>query len=110
MPATNAMILISMFQFLNISFVYILAEYYSFVDFNLSSKYEVYYYTIPFGLAVYAFNYFYLYKNREKLSAKYKNESKRQKKIGNILLMLYVLGSIFLVFGVGPKYIPNIIY
>ena len=109
MPATNAMIFISMCEFANLFVLQTLAEFLLNIKVDFSSKTNIYYYTITIGLIVYLVNYFYLYKNKDKLYEKYKNESKKQKIIGNILLIIYIFGSFALVFYLGPKYTANIV-
>jgi len=110
MPATNAMIFLTIWQFLNLSLVYILLKYYSIVEieFELKSRNEIYLFSGVFYSILTIINYFFLYKNREKLNNKYKDESKRQKKVGNILLMLYIIGSFALVLYFGSKYTASI--
>ncbi len=98
MPATNAMIFLSTCQFANIFIIYIILKHFSLININLSTKIEVYSFTVPIGLLLYTVNYFYLYKNRDKLHNKYKNDSKKQNIFGNILLIMYIVGSIVLVF------------
>ena len=104
MPATNAIIFLSMTQFFNLALFYILALYYLDISFKFSSKNEIY---IAVGV-IYSLltflNYKFLYKNRAKLSEKYKSESKRQRFIGNTALILYVIISFAVVFYFGHKY------
>lgn len=104
MPATNAMFFISMCHLANIFVIQIILDHNSFVNMKFGSKNEIYSYTVPLGLFVIGLDYLFLYRNREKLYKKYKDESKRQKLIGNILLILYILVSFGLVFYIGPKY------
>ena len=104
MPATNAMIFISGCQFFNISLIYIFLLQYSIINIHFNKRSEVLFYTIPLGIIVYLINYFYLYRFRNKLYEKYRNETKKQKVIGNILLLMYISLSFGLVFYFGPKY------
>ncbi len=110
MPATNAMIFLTIWQFLNLSLVYILLKYYSIVEieFELKSRKEIYLFAGVFYSILTLINYFFLYKNREKLNNKYKDESKRQKNAGNILLLLYIIGSFALILYFGSKYTASI--
>lgn len=110
MPATNAMIFLTIWQFLNLSLVYILLKYYSVVEieFELKSRNEIYLLAGVFYSILTLLNYFFLYKNRGKINNKYKDESKKQRTIGNILLMFYIIGSFVLVFYFGPKYTASI--
>ncbi len=108
MPATNAMIFITIWQFLNLSLVYILFKYYFHMKFTLSSKEDIYITIVIIYSVSTLLNYLFLYKKREKIYEKYKDESKKQKLIGNILLILYIVGSFALVFYFGPKYTSSI--
>ena len=110
MPATNAMIFLTIWQFLNLSLVYILINYYTKIEIELElkSRNEIYLSTGVFYSILTLINYCFLYKNREKLHDKYKNESKRQRNVGNILLAFYVLGSFVFVFYFGSKYTASI--
>ena len=104
MPATNAMIFLTLWQSLNLSLIYILLKYFSILKIDLKTKGEIYIFAgITYSIFT-IINYFYLYKNRDKLNDKYKNENKKQKIIGNILLIVYILGSCVLLFYFGPKY------
>ncbi len=85
-------------------------KYYSIVEieFELKSRKEIYLFAGVFYSILTLINYFFLYKNREKLNNKYKDESKRQKNAGNILLMLYIIGSFALILYFGSKYTASI--
>ncbi len=83
MPATNAMLFISMCHLANIFVLQIFLDYNSFMNIRFGSKNEIYSYTIPLGLFVIGLDYLLLYKSRDRISEKYKDESKRQKLIGN---------------------------
>jgi len=104
MPATNAMIFIAMCQFANIFIIHLMLSLNSIASMKFSSKSEVYAFTVPMCFIVYVLDYLYLYRNKDKIYEKYKDESKRQKLIGNILLILYIFVSFALVFYFGPKY------
>lgn len=96
MPATNAMILISMVHFLNLSLIYIFINYLSLVKIHFASRIYIYISAISLGVVVYTINYFYLYRNKDRLFEKYKYEGKRSIIIGNILLIFYLVGSFVL--------------
>ena len=98
MPATNAMIFISIIQFLNLSLIYIFIKHYFLVVINFTSKDEIYIFSILLGGIIYIINYFFLYKNRTRLYEKYKNENERSRITGNILSVLYIFGSFVLFF------------
>jgi len=78
MPATNAMIFISMCHFANIFIIHLILSLNSFASMKFNLKSEIYAFTVPMCLLIYVLNYLYLYKNRDKLFEKYKDESKRQ--------------------------------
>ena len=103
-PTTNAMLLLSLCHFANIFVFHIFLSQASILSIYFESKAEIYLFTFPLGLIVYLINYFLFYKNRDKICEKYKNESKKQKILGNILLACYFFGSFALVFYFGPKY------
>lgn len=107
MPATNAMLFVSLCHLANIFVIQIVLGHYALVNMKFSSKYEIYIYTIPLGLLVFALNYLLLYRKRDRIFKKYKNENKKQKLIGSILVMLYILASFVLVFYLGIKYTPT---
>lgn len=104
MPATNAMIFISICHFLNLSLIFIFLTYYSLEKIYFSSKSEIYYFTIPIGLIIYLLNYYTLYKKRDEFYEKHKNETNKQKTIGKIILALYVIGSVVSALYFGSKY------
>ena len=108
MPATNAMIFISMCHFANIFIINLILSLNSFASMKFNLKSEIYAFTVPMCLLIYVLNYLCLYKDRDKVFEKYKDESKRQKFIGNILLVLYIAISFGLVFYLGPKYTLSI--
>ena len=108
MPATNAMIFLCMCQSANFFVIHIILATYSIVPFNFNSKTEIYGFSILIFSILTLLNYLFLYKKRDKIYDKYKDESKKQKLIGNILLILYIVGSFALVFYFGPKYTSSI--
>ena len=109
MPATNAMLFISMCHLANIFVIQVILDHNSFVNMKFGSKNEIYNYTIPLGIFVICLDYLLLYKNRDKIYEKNKDESKRKKLIGNILLAFYILASFVLAFYFGPKYSSSIV-
>ena len=108
MPATNSIFFLSMCHIANILVIHLLLDKLSITKIDLESKSEVYYFTIPLGILVMILNYIYLYKSREKIYEKYKGENERQKIIGNILIVLYIIVSFTLVFYFSPKYTDSI--
>jgi len=104
MPATNAMIFISMCHFVNIFIIHLILSLNLFVSMKFNSNNEIYTFVGIIYSSLTLLDYLFLYRNREKIYEKYKDESKKQKLIGNILLILYIVGSFALVFYFGPKY------
>jgi hypothetical protein len=97
MPATNAMIFLSICQVINILTLYFILKHHSILNIDLfETKNGIYQIIIPFGLFLYVINYLFLYKKKEKLFNKYKNDSKKQIITGNIILLSYVAASFFL--------------
>lgn len=110
MPATNAMIFLTIWQFINLFVVYILIEQYFVGELRLvfESKNDIYLTVGFFYSLLTLINYFFLYKNREKLFKKYRIETLNRNKLGNILLLIYIIGSFVLLFYFGPKYSTNV--
>jgi len=110
MPATNAMIFLTLWQFINLFVVYILIEKYFVGEISLvfESKNNIYLIAGFFYSLLTLINYFFLYKNREKLFKKYRMETRNRNKLGNILLLIYIIGSFVLLFYFGPKYSTDV--
>jgi len=100
-PATNAMIFISLCQMLNLFAVYVFFILIANKEIIALPKSTVLIYSASTGSIVLLINYFVLYKGREALDNKYKNETKKQKCTGRVFLGLYFLGSTFLAFYLG---------
>jgi archaellum biogenesis protein FlaJ (TadC family) len=108
MPATNAMIFLSMCHGANFITIHLILATYSIITLNFNSKTEIYSFSIMIYSALTLLDYLFLYRNRDKIYEKYKDESKKQKLIGNILLILYILGSFAIVFYLASKYSSSI--
>jgi len=104
MPATNAMIFMTLLQFLNLSLLYILFSYYSIIESEVMTKNEIYITSGAMYSILTLLNYLILYQRRDKIYKKYQLENKKQKFLGNILLALYIIGTFVLIFYFGPKY------
>ena len=91
-PYLNAMLLIVVFQGLNIYTVFhILSFYFNYeIDRNISSW--------SLFIIVLSFNYFYLFRQREKIINRYQNETKEDKTWGAILLIFYIVFSVTVFF------------
>lgn len=108
MPATNAMIFLCMCHAANIITIHIILATYSIVTLDFNSNAEIYIFSILIYSALTLLDYLFLYRNRDRIYEKYKDERKMQKLIGNILLILYILGSFALVFYFLSKYTSSI--
>jgi hypothetical protein len=102
-PATNAMLLISLCQILNLLAVYFFISLITNVGIVDFPKATGYLYSASIGSIFFLINYFILYKKREVLDNKFKNETKKQRNTGRILLGLYFGGSFFIAIYFGVK-------
>lgn len=102
-PATNALILLSVCQLLNLQATYFILSLYADVDLINHSNSAILFYIILIGSILILLNYFFIYRRRELLANKYKNETKNQKAFRRILVLLYFFGTFFLVFYFGIK-------
>lgn len=103
-PATNSMLFLSMIHGANICTVQILLSHFFNIKIKMGSKDEVVLFASLLAISIIVINYFVLYKKREVICEKYKNESKTQSRIGYAILILYIIGSAVLVYIVGSKY------
>lgn len=102
-PATNAMLLISLCQILNIVAVYFIICLITNVEVIDFPKSTLYIFSALIGSIFFFINYFVLYKKRDVLVNKYKNETPKQRSRGRILLGLYFFGSFFIAIFFGVK-------
>lgn len=103
-PATNAMIFLSIFQSANIVTLQLIINHSFGFKIMLYSKINTMLFACAIGLILYLINYFYLYKGRDKLHEKYKEEGRTQSVVGIITLVLYLITSIVLVQYFGTRY------
>ena len=103
-PATNSMILLSIIQGANIATLQALLNHFFLIKIKLESRNEIFLFAGSLMLVLYLINYFQLYKKREEICERYKNENKTQSRIGYATLFLYTFGSAVLVYFVGSKY------
>ena len=91
-PYLNAMLLIVMLQGLNIYTIFtVLSFYFNYeIDKNLSSW--------SLFSIVLILNYFYLFRQREKIINRYQNETKEDQTWGAILLIFYIVFSVTVFF------------
>jgi len=111
-PAVGAMIWLSVILGVNIYTLQKALEYclnITFFNF-IKTKNELILSGVFFFLSLMIINYFLLYKKREKISEKYKNESKIKSRIGLLFLYIYMIGSFFLIYFVSeilPMHTPR---
>lgn len=103
-PAANAVLLLTLFQIINLYTFGIIFVYFSCIRIPMLSRTEAVFVAIPLVLLLLLINYFFLYKNRDELLNKYNTKSKRNKIIGTIIMALYMLLSIAMLAYFGPKY------
>ena len=103
-PATNAMILLTMFELMNIATVQCLLNHYFKIKIEMNSKDQIMIFSIILYLLVLLINYLILYKKREGICLKYNNESKLKSRVGFAILILYCVSSAILVYVIGSKY------
>lgn len=96
-PATNALVFLCMAQCVNIFSIFLVINNYH-NEFIYMIKAGLVTYLVTLYFCVLAIDYSLLYKKRNEMEEKYKNESKSKKTIGVILGQVYVYGSIILVF------------
>lgn len=103
-PAFLSMLWLSFIQCTNIIAFLILINHYQKLKIFYLNKNELVTYSSVFALCMITLNYFLFYKKRELIAIKYKNESKRMKIIGTILLYVYMVGSFILVYAVSKTF------
>ena len=94
---------------INLLTIYFFISLKTSVEFVVLPKSKVFIYMAPIGLIFYLINYFALYKNRESLDSKYKNQIKRQRITGWVLLGIYFFGSFILAYYIGAKHSNSIV-
>ena len=103
-PATNAMLLISVCQMLNLLTAYFFINFYANVTGAILQKTTIIIICTAIGSMVYLVNYYFLYKKREVLDSKFSKETRKQRTIGRIVLGIYFFGTFFLAFYFGAKF------
>lgn len=103
-PATNALVILSMIHCANIATVQILFNHFFNIKLKFGSKNEIVLFAVILSISIMILNYFLLYKKREEICGKYKDEDKIQSKIGYAVLVLYIIGSASLLYFVGSRY------
>jgi hypothetical protein len=104
MPPFGSMMIFSMLFVFNIGTIENLLHYFYNIGYTPRNKEEVILYSLIPIFSVLIFNIFYLFRRRRKIKAKYENENKLNKIIGNIILFTYGILSLILAFYVGNAY------
>ncbi|MBP1677298.1 MAG: hypothetical protein H6Q20_1857 [Bacteroidetes bacterium] len=102
-PAFTSMIVICVMQGVNLITMLLLFFHFFNIKISLTVSENKIFAFILFSI-IFGVNYFTLYKNINKIASKYKEESKTKSIIGFILLILYIVGSLGLVYYVGSNY------
>lgn len=90
-PATNALIMISAWEGINIITIFGLAIH--FLKITFEKRDDIILFASVLGLSVMLINYFILYKNLAIICKKYENDTKKKNLTGTILLLIYLFGS-----------------
>ncbi len=103
-PALYAMFWLSFIQWINLlTITIIINNYYSFAYFTFRTSKIVLVNSITL-LFLISCNYFLLFKQRERLKEKFKNENRNMKVLGKVLLYMYMIGSFILIYIVSKAY------
>ena len=103
-PATNAMFLLSMIHIANVATVHILINHFFNIKLGFATTNELRLFAVSLSVIIMIINYFLLYKKREEIWEKYKNESKHRSRIGYAILILYIIVSAVLIYSAGSRY------
>lgn len=103
-PALNAMIVLTLFEGMNLLTVQCLINHYFKIKIDMNSKDQIMIFSTILYLLVLLINYLLLYKKREEICLKYNNESKLKSRVGFTILILYCISSAILVYVIGSKY------
>lgn len=99
-PAFNAMILLSCIIIANIIALLLCVNNFIRLNVLYKSKNDLIILSIFFSLGIFAINYFLLYKKKDQIAEKYKNETRQMKILGSVLLFLYIIASFILLYAV----------
>jgi purine-cytosine permease-like protein len=104
-PEFNAMIILSVCQYVNILTLLVFFNHF-FIGLQkpILSRSEIVYYSFASAFVIMFINYFLLYKKREKICEKYKNESKIKSMLGYVIFLIYIIGTAALVYIISSKY------
>ena len=103
-PATNAMLLISGIECVNILTLLLVFNHFLNTKLNFNAKNEILLYPSILCVVIFTHNYFLLYKKREEICERYKNENKTHSRIGFVFLLIYIIGSFVFVYFIGTTF------
>lgn len=104
MPPFGSMMIFSMLFLFNLITLELLVYHFYNIGYTPKDKDGVILYSLIPIFSILIFNILYLFRRRNKIKLKYKNESKLKKIIGNIVLFTYAILSIVVAFIVGIAY------
>lgn len=104
MPPFGSMMIFSMLFLFNLITLELLVYHFYNIGYTPKDKDGVILYSLIPIFSILIFNILYLFRRRNKIKLKYKNESKLKKIIGNIVLFTYAILSIVIFFIIGNAY------
>jgi hypothetical protein len=99
-PALNAMLLLSCIICTNIITLLVLINHFVRIDLLYLDKNGLLFFSTVFSICMFIANYFLLYRKRTSITEKFKDQTKKAKVIGSILLWIYIIGSFVLVYAI----------
>lgn len=103
-PAQNAIIWLSGIHFTNILVILIILNNFLRIDILYLNKPIAIIFVAVLTMLLITVNYFQLYKKRDAIAEKFKNENKKVKILGSIVLYFYMIGSIALLYVVSKLF------
>ena len=104
MPAHNALLLLMILQWMNIGLTFMIIN--QLIGFRFTKEQGMAGALLGMGILA-AANYFFIYRERDKIEERYKNESKSERAKGIAFLVAYVVISVLLFFGLGPMIVKS---
>jgi hypothetical protein len=104
MPPFAAMMIFSMLFLFNFITIELLLYHFCNIGYTPKDRDGVIHYSFIPITSIFIFNIFYLFRRRNKIKRKYKNESKLKKIVGNIIVATYSILSLILFFYIGSTY------
>jgi uncharacterized membrane-anchored protein len=97
-PALNAMILLSCIICTNIITLLVLLNHFVRINLLYLDRSGLIFCATVLSICMFITNYFLLYRKRTSISEKFKDQTKKAKVVGSILLWIYIIGSFVLVY------------